>query len=187
MAPAPRSTGTSGTTIRSCAKAFDSSHSPSTIATTTTARKAGFHTYSDSRMTAPSATATARAAGRLRPARLRRSGGATTSIGTGSSGEVVAAPSPVGCCAAGSVFGSASTVVSSSDLEQLGFLVPEQLVDRADVLVGDLFELLLTAPRLVLADLAVLDQAVEPVLGVPADVADRDLGVLRLLPGDLDE
>ena len=68
----------------------------------------------------------------------------------------------------------------TSDLEQLGFLVLEQLVDRVDVLLGQRVELLLGAGAVVLADLAVLDELVELLLGLAADVADRDLGVLGL-------
>ena len=56
-----------------------------------------------------------------------------------------------------------------------------------DVLLGDLLELLLGAGHVVLADLAVLGQPVQLVLGVPADVADRDPRVLGLLVRDLDE
>src|SRR5829696_883906 len=129
-------------------------------------------------MSAARATPTPMAAGRLRPARLRRSGGGTGSIGTGSSGEelsrsadwsgVICEPNP-------------------SHLEELGLLVLEQLVDRRHVALGDLLQLLLGPGDVVLADLAVLGHPVELVLGVPADVADRDLGVLGLAVGDLDE
>src|SRR5690606_4272991 len=72
-----------------------------------------------------------------------------------------------------------------SDLEQLGLLVLEHLVDLGDVLLGELVELLLRPPGLVLADLALLDQLVEGVLGVAADVAHRDAAVLRLRPRHL--
>jgi len=52
------------------------------------------------------------------------------------------------------------------DLEQLGFLVLERLVDLPGVLGGEAVELLLRALALVLADLAVLDQLVDGLLGV---------------------
>src|SRR5690349_23221061 len=97
-------------------------------------------------MTAPSPRPTPMAAGRLRPARVRRSGGGTGCIGTGSSGEPPSA--------------SWSVVIWScgrpSDLEELGLLVLDELVDRGDVLLGDLLQLLLGPRDVVLADLAVL-------------------------------
>src|SRR4051794_41148760 len=129
------------------------------------------------------------AAGRFRPARLRRSGGATGSIGTGS---IIDAPSDagsstgaagslgcgsLGCCTepracrpwpAGGSLEEGSVVIgcATSDLEQLGLLVLEQVVDRGDVLVRHLLELLLGTRDVVLAGLAVLGQLVEGVLRV---------------------
>src|SRR3954471_2930290 len=130
-------------------------------------------------MTTPSPSPTPIAAGRLRPARVRRSGGGTACIGTGSSGEPPSASWSV-------------DIVSRadgrpSDLEELGLLVLEQLVDVAHVLLGDLLELLLGTVRVVLADLPVLGQPVQLVLRVPAHVADRDPRVLCLLVRHLDE
>jgi hypothetical protein len=46
-------------------------------------------------------------------------------------------------------------------LEELGFLVPEQLVYLADVVMGEVFEFPLRPAALVLARLAVLDQLVQ--------------------------
>src|SRR5690606_41586099 len=73
-----------------------------------------------------------------------------------------------------------------SDFEQLGFLDLQQLVDLGDVLLRDVVELLLGPPDLVLARVAVLHHLVERLLGGAPDVADGDLGVLALAPGDLD-
>src|SRR4051794_27378185 len=115
------------------------------------------------------------AAGRLRPARVRRSGGGTGCIGTGSSGDP-----PSACWSVVNVSRVSRADGRSSDLEELGLLVLHQVVDLAHVLVGDLLQLLLGACDVVLADLAVLGQAVQLVLGVPAHVADRHPGVLRL-------
>ena len=56
-----------------------------------------------------------------------------------------------------------------------------------DVPVGGLLELLLGTAHLVLAGLAVLGQLVQRVLGVPADAADADPGVLGLAAGNLDQ
>src|SRR3954447_18287511 len=133
-------------------------------------------------MTAPSPSPTAIAAGRLRPARVRRSGGGTGCIGTGSSGEPPSASWSVDI-----VSRVSRADGRPSDLEELGLLVLEQLVDVTHVFLGDLLELLLRAVRVVLADLAVLGQPVQLVLRVPANVADRDPGVLRLLVRHLDE
>src|SRR6187551_2887104 len=51
--------------------------------------------------------------------------------------------------------GSRSPV--TSDLHDLGLFVLHQVVDRLDVVVGELLHLLLRAPLLVVADLAVAD------------------------------
>jgi len=68
-----------------------------------------------------------------------------------------------------------------SDLQQFGFLVLEELVDLRRVLRGGVVQFLLRAPHLVLAALAVLDELVEGLLGLAADRADGDLGVLALV------
>src|SRR5919107_4282242 len=74
-----------------------------------------------------------------------------------------------------------------SDLEQLGLLVLDRLVDAVHVLGGQVVELLLRAVHVVLAGLAVLGDPVELLLGAAADVADGDLGVLALGASLLDQ
>src|SRR5512144_1689335 len=81
---------------------------------------------------------------------------------------------------------SAPTPRPALHLEELGFLVLEQVVDGLDVPVGDLLELLLRPHHLVLARVAVPGELVERVLGVPAHVPDRNARLLGLVPGDLD-
>src|SRR5665811_2552688 len=51
----------------------------------------------------------------------------------------------------------------ASDLEELGFLDLEDGVDVLDVLPGEGLELLFSAGALVLTDLALLDEVVDPV------------------------
>src|SRR5690242_7941074 len=74
---------------------------------------------------------------------------------------------------------------TGSNLQQLGFLVLDQLVDVGHVSRGQFVELALRPADVVLARLAVLGELVEGVLGVAAHGADRHLGVLALVPGDL--
>src|SRR5262249_18941071 len=74
----------------------------------------------------------------------------------------------------------------TSDLEQLDFLVFDQLVNVGYVLVGQVLELLLRAANLILARLTVLDQPLQLLLGLAPDVANGDLGLLALVPGHLD-
>src|SRR4051812_3796657 len=78
------------------------------------------------------------------------------------------------------------STATRSDLEQLGFLVLEDLVDLVDVLLGHAVEALLGAADLVLTELAVLERALEVLLGVPPHVAHGDLGVLGLGACQLD-
>src|SRR5690606_33269817 len=73
-----------------------------------------------------------------------------------------------------------------SDLEELLLLAGEQGVDGVGVLLGQRVELVLRAVDLVLAGLAVLDDAVELLLGATADVADRHARLLALALGELD-
>src|SRR5262249_53269028 len=73
-----------------------------------------------------------------------------------------------------------------SDLKQLGFLVLEQLVDLRYVGASELVELPFGPTPLVFARIAALDQLVQRIFSVPADIADRDPAVLRLMPSDLD-
>src|SRR5260221_14137522 len=71
-------------------------------------------------------------------------------------------------------------VLTPLHLQQFGFLVLEQLLNLADVSVGQILELALGAAHVVLAGLAVLHQLVQRVLGVTADVANGDAAVLGL-------
>src|SRR3989442_2291075 len=77
--------------------------------------------------------------------------------------------------------------VPASDLHDLRFFVFQQLVDRRGVLVGELLPLLLRAPLLVVADVAVLDELLQMVHQVAADVPDRDPALLRVPAHELDE
>src|SRR4051812_7881749 len=117
------------------------------------------------------------ASSRPTPTAARRS---RPALDAGGSATAVAAAS------AGGPSGEASfIVVARSDLEQLGFLVLEHVVDLVDMLLRHRLELLLGARALVLADVAVLDELLERRLGVAAHVAHRDLGVLGLGVGHL--
>src|SRR5882672_4287566 len=139
----------------------------------------------------PSSAPTAMATGRLRPVLV------PALAGSGVPGvlESLAGPAslawsaaPWSCCScSGLAEPDSSCPRRKLDLEKLGFLVLEQLVHLAHVAVRELVEVALGAVAVVLAGLAVLDQLVDRVLGVPADVADRDPAVLRLVPGHLDE
>ena len=71
----------------------------------------------------------------------------------------------------------------SSDLEQLGFLVLEQLVDRVDVLLGDRRRARFSAPVTSSSPTSPsFAELLEASLGVAAHVADRDPAVLGLVP-----
>src|SRR5690606_442595 len=72
-----------------------------------------------------------------------------------------------------------------SDRHQFLFLGLDHLVDVLDRLVGDLLDLVLGAAHVVLADLLFLQQVLDLLVGVAADVADGDLGVLALAGHDL--
>src|SRR6476661_6012946 len=187
----PTRLGTSGTWIATWASARRSSHTPAATASATRMRKVTLASARASTMSAPSVTPTAIAAGRLRPARELLAGRRAAPPPERSSATAVE-PSArlsrsarrVGC---GEVMAAEWIErLGSSDLEQLGLLALQQVVDGLDVLLRHDVELLLGAGALVLAHLAVLDQAVELVLGPAADVADGDLGVLALVAGQLD-
>src|SRR6478736_1382463 len=113
-------------------------------------------------MTAQRPTPTAIAAGRFRPALL---------------GVRDAAPSAVA---------PMLSTATRSDLEQLGFLVLQDLVDLVHVLLGHAVEALLGRAHLVFTELAVLERALEVLLGVATYVANGDLGVLGLAARQLD-
>src|SRR4051794_347243 len=109
-----------------------SSQVPTAVDSASTATNRCRSNSSDPRMTAPIPAPTAIAAGRLRPARDGRLTAAT----------MAAAP-------------SGEEAVTGSDFEELGFLVLDQVVDLVHVTVGGALQLLLGAPYLVLAGLAV--------------------------------
>src|SRR5215207_1800735 len=77
--------------------------------------------------------------------------------------------------------------VATSNLHDLGLFMPDQLVDRAHVLVSELLHLGLPTPLLVVADFAVLDQLLEVLQDVAADVSNRDFSVLAVTTDELDE
>src|SRR4051812_39448705 len=81
----------------------------------------------------------------------------------------------------------ATFFVRCSNFEELGFLVFQRFVHVPDVRVRQLFEFFLSTAYVVLADLAVLLELFQRVLGMPADVADRDPRLFRLVVRDLDE
>src|SRR5665213_2544589 len=114
-------------------------------------------TNSEATATPPSRTPIAIAARRLRPA-----------LGPGS--------------------GAAATIGSdvTSDLEQLDFLVPQDVVDLRDVAISELIALLLGAVYVVFAGFAVFAELVESFLCVPADVADRHLCFFALCARQFD-
>src|SRR6185295_2068242 len=72
-----------------------------------------------------------------------------------------------------------------SDRQDLGFLGRRQPVDLADRPVGEALQLVERATLLVLGDRLVLGQLLGVVVGVAAQVADRDLRFLRGVPHDL--
>src|SRR5437667_4784642 len=67
---------------------------------------------------------------------------------------------------------------ATSDLHQLGFLVPLDLIDLSDEAVGQLLQLLLRATKIVLRDPAFALELLELVLVVPAHVANRHPSLL---------
>src|SRR5690606_8887497 len=81
----------------------------------------------------------------------------------------------------------AAATARPSDRHQLLLLGPDHLVDGLDRRVGDLLHLFLAAAHVVLGDFLLLQQLAELVVGIAADVADRDLGVLALGVHDLGE
>ena len=99
-------------------------------------------------------------------------GSSSKSSGTGPRLDLSPAP--------GSYRRRAQTWASSSNfglrlnLEELGLLVLQEVVDLGDHVVGPLLELLLGPVEIVLAELAVLLESLELVAGLAADVADRD-------------
>src|ERR1700704_1146244 len=73
----------------------------------------------------------------------------------------------------------------SSDLHHLGFFRSGDVLDAADVGIGDLLQALQRALGLVLGDVALLLHPLHPMDLVAADVADRDARILGLLADQL--
>src|SRR6478672_1728199 len=150
-----------------------SSHTATTTATATIPMNAVFQKKSDTRIAATRTTAEMTAARRSRPARpwsflIASAGGSIGGWGGPAAG------------------GSEVVMVAGSDLEQLGFLVLEQVVDLVGVGLGHRVEALLGPGHVVLADLAVLLELLQALLGRAADVAHRDAAVLGLAARELD-
>src|ERR1700683_5646904 len=116
----------------------------------------------------PSPTPTAMATGRLRPVRPGRCAVTSGSL----TSELMTSELLTSELLTSELLTSGS--MPTSDLEKLGFLVLEQLVHLRDVALGQLIELALRAAAVVLARVAVLDQLLDRVLGVPPDGADGD-------------
>src|SRR5215213_7434033 len=76
---------------------------------------------------------------------------------------------------------------ATSDLHDFRLFVLHQVVDRLDVLVGQLLHLVLAATLLVVADLALADELLEVLHDVAAHVPDRDLPLLAVAAHDLHE
>src|ERR1035438_391132 len=149
-----------------------SSQSASATAAPTTTRNRTLMVNRVSRARAPKARPTASAAGRLRPARP----------------DLRSPPLPGSSSRPGwpSGPGPSRRPEGNLHLEELGFLVPEQVVHLPYVGVGEVVEFPFRAMHIVLARVAGLAELVQRVLGVPADITDRDPAVLGLVPHDLD-
>src|SRR4051794_28187137 len=159
MITPPAIRGCWGTSIPLAAMPRWSSQTATTTEAATTNMNAVFQIRRVARMTATSTTALAIETGTLRPARP------WSWVGAGGA-EVMRGPLP-----------------ERSDLEQLGFFVLEKLVDGVGVLLGEAVEPLLGTGDVVLADLVVLLELLELLLGVAAQVADGDLALLGLVAG----
>src|SRR5690242_5279120 len=70
---------------------------------------------------------------------------------------------------------------ASSDAQQLVFLVLDHRVDVLDEAIGQLLDLVVGLALFVFGDLLFLEQILDLLQGVAADVADGDLGVLALV------
>src|SRR5579859_3377291 len=147
----------------------------------TTTAKLGRYTNKLAMITAPQPSPTRIAARRSRPAREVL--GSALVAGAGAS--VTAGRDR--CPASRATAPVADRVEVSSDLEQLGFLGLDDVLDGVGVLRGQLVELSLGTMHVVLADLAVLGELVERILRVPSDRADRHLRLFTLVLGDLDQ
>ena len=127
IATAPTATGTTGTRTRSAPRALDSSQHGDHHGDDDDAHERGLPDVQRQQdRPRPGRAPTPIAAGRLRPARVRASGGGTACIGTGSSGEPLSSWSVV----------MAMSVAEPQTSRSSDFLVLEQLVDCADVPAG---------------------------------------------------
>src|SRR4051812_2495714 len=162
----------------------NSSQVPITAQTASTPIHACRTVSNATRTTAPIASPTPIAIGRSRPARegLRSCAGSSSAAG---SAEPAGSADRAGAGRRGRDAEEGMDSVTS-DLEELGFLVLHEIVDLRHVAGGHAFELLLGPLLLVLADLPVLDDALQLVHRGAAHAADGDLGVLALAARDLD-
>src|SRR5664280_2846800 len=81
--------------------------------------------------------------------------------------------------------GRCSDATRASDGHDLGFLRRGEAIDFADRAVGEALQVVERAALFVLGNLLVLAQASGMVVGVAAQVADRDLRVFARVPHDL--
>src|SRR3954469_17903907 len=181
-----------------------SSHVATAVAAASTPTNVCRMVSSGTRMIRPRPRPTAMAETRSRPARDGRRAGCSTAVGgatgatgaaggaagagraragrpgTGTSGEAVTYRDPLSALRLSPLRLSALRLSglgcsrSGSDVEELALLVLDQVVDLVHVAVGGALELLLGPRDLVLARLAVADDAVQLVHGLAADAADRD-------------
>src|SRR5580700_10164588 len=158
MAAPPPATGMAGMLMSRLARALVSSVSAKARAIPMYSRNVALTVSSVSTTRPPRTTPTPMATGRLRPAR------------------------PLGF----SESLASSAAVVTLDLEELGFLVLEQLVDLRLVGMGEVVEFALGPVHVVLARVPALDHLVQGVFGVTPDVPDRDAAVLGLVPRGLD-
>src|SRR5450432_2037207 len=159
-APAPMTSGISGTATARPRSARLSSRTAAIMMTIVNTTKAAFTMNSEAATAAPSRTPIVIAARKSRPALRPGTAGASGS----------------GTCGSG----------FTSDLEQLDFLVPQDVVDLPDIAMGEVVEFFLGAVHVVLAGLAGLFKFVERFLPVPTDVVDRDLRLLGLVARKFD-
>src|SRR5450432_943269 len=159
-APAPMTSGISGTATARPRSARLSSRTAAIMMTIVNTTKAAFTMNSEAATAAPSRTPIVIAARKSRPALRPGTAGASGS----------------GTCGSG----------FTSDLEQLDFLVPQDVVDLPDIAMGEVVEFFLGAVDVVLAGLAGLLEFVERFLRVPTDVTARDLRFLRLVARKFD-
>src|SRR5450631_1371598 len=147
-APAPMTSGKTGTATARPRIARLNSRTAAIMMTIVKTTNAHFTMNSDTAATAPSKTPIAIAARRSRPALRAETAGASGS----------------GTCGSG----------FTSDLEQLDFLVPQDIVDLADIAVREVVEFFLGTMNVVFAGVTCLLELVERFLCMAANVADCD-------------